>query len=77
MTTLNTATLSNHQAAGFKWPGLLQPNGDRLSFDTSAHSGCMADVVIMDGKIGANAYCAVSAPGLPPARTGTKFIAAE
>jgi hypothetical protein len=51
--------------------------GDRLSFDTSAHSGCMVDVVIKDGKIGANAYCAVSAPGLPPGRTGTTFIAAE
>jgi hypothetical protein len=51
--------------------------GDRLSFETSMHSGCMLDVVMKDGKIGANASCAASAPGLSLGSTGITFIAAE
>jgi hypothetical protein len=41
MATLNTATLSNTQAAGFKWPDLLQPDGDRLRLNRQ-------DVVAVD-----------------------------
>ena len=36
MATLNTASLSNQQAAGFKWPGLLKPNGDPLRLNRQA-----------------------------------------
>ncbi|MFI5029861.1 MAG: hypothetical protein ACHQPH_04070 [Reyranellales bacterium] len=51
--------------------------GDKLSFDTSAHSSCYVDVVIKDEKIGANVYGAIAAPGAGIGRTGTEFIAAQ
>ena len=41
MATLNTATQSNRQAAGFKWPGLLRPDGERLRLNRQ-------DVVAVD-----------------------------
>ena len=41
MATLNTASLSNQQAAGFKWPGLLRPDGERLRLNRQ-------DVVAVD-----------------------------
>ena len=41
MASLSTAALSNWQAAGFKWPGLLHPNGDRLRLNRQ-------DVVAID-----------------------------
>ena len=54
MTTLNTATLSNQQAARFKWPGLLQPDGDRLRLNRQ-------DVVAID-RDGDATYAAIFRP---------------
>ena len=51
--------------------------GDKLSFETSMHSSCYVDVVAKDGKIGANVYGAIAAPGGGTGRTGVEFIVAQ